>query len=224
MSKAQPQDQFQLSHSTPIAQIEILGNNAFASPRRGLAKPLTANAARSSIESLIKSANGALKVAHELARIVSMQSLAEELESSSIQLDRLAAIAQDVAGTHLDEHRLRAALLGSLEVSDLTDGTKSESLQLHVGNLIRGALPQLGPSECAVLLCLMMNSGKFVPNHALQTAAKSRTPNKNIIKVYISRIRVCLARYELTSAIQTGQGSYRISPEASEFLLAAISS
>jgi DNA-binding response OmpR family regulator len=222
VSKAQPQHQFQPSRATPVAPGKILGKSAFAVPHSVPTKPLTANAARTSIENLIKSANGTIKVAHELARIVSLQSLAEELEASSIQMDRLAAIAKGVASAQLDERSFRAALLGSIKLSDLTDGSTSEALQFHLSNLIRGALPDLGPSECTVLLCLIENSGEYVANHALQTAAKSRTPSKNIIKVYISRIRASLARYELSAAIQTGQSSYRIERRSTKLLLDAI--
>jgi hypothetical protein len=222
VSKAQPQSQFQPLRAARVPPGEVLGKGVFALPHIKSTRPLIANAAQTSIGNLIKSANGAIKVAHELARITSQHSLAEELECSSIQMDRLAAIAEGAESTQLDERSFRAALLGSIELLDLAACSTSEAMQSHLSGVIRDALPELGPSECAVLLCLMEHAGQFVANHALQTAARSRTPSKNIIKVYISRIRTSLARYELSAAIQTGQSAYRIEPRSTRLLLDAI--
>jgi hypothetical protein len=187
-------------------------------------KSLHPNAARESIGNLIRSANGAIMVAHELARVTSIRSILDELESASVQLDRLAAMADGLTSNQLDEITLGAALVGTMKLSELADNLNSPAFRHHLGDLIRAALPELGRSECAVLLCLIEHRGNFVTSHALQTAAKSRTPNTSIVKVYISRIRASLARHQFDVEVQTGKCAYRIEARSVKLLLDALGS
>jgi hypothetical protein len=181
------------------------------------------DASRATIANLLHSVCGTLEVAEELARITGHGVLSEEIGSARCLMDRLAASAQQIPRDELDDQSLGAALMGSIELSAIVGKPISPALQFHLGERIRTCLPDLGPGEVSVLLCLLVNCDRFVTKSDLQLAAKSRTPKGDVIKVYVSRIRASLGRFYLESAIETGRNSYRFDPEQARLLLEAIS-
>lgn len=223
MTSLQPQ-----RYERRLRDVGVAPGYATVFPEAGISgarsgKSPSPDAARATIANLLSSICGTLGVAEELARITGHSALSEEIESARCLMDRLAASAQQIPRDELDDQSLGAALMGSIELSAIVGKPISPALQYHLAERIRACLPELGPGEAQVLLCLLVNCDRFVSKSDLQQAAKSRTPRGDVIKVYISRIRASLNRFALASAIETGRNSYRLDPEQARLLLDVLS-